>query len=154
MQTSHRHAARMKAQRMAWDNSVLGCLEESRFCGPRRSIGARPSITANEGPCSQHHARFSWPHTQRIPHLRARHQVQPAASDCPMYRITCNLCVLVLQPLRALFIYRHLAKSERMQLAKRSHYPTIRSLSVAQSSAPPETPDSPLRSAVSLIQVE
>lgn len=100
-----------------------------------KSDWEKASITTNECPCNQHHLRWLGPHTQRIPHAQRRRRVQPSASDCPMHRFTAKwanqpscastirppratLTAPVLQPPRTNLIYRHSAKSERMQLAK------------------------------------
>jgi hypothetical protein len=49
MQTSHRHnIARIEARRMAWEHSVLGCLEGVEMAQMQRTI----PISANEEPCS------------------------------------------------------------------------------------------------------
>jgi hypothetical protein len=101
----HRHAARMKAQRMAWDYRVWAAWRESMTCGSRRSarpIGEGTSISANVCPCNQHNLRCSSPNTQRIPHAHGRRCVQPTAYDRPMHRRTgrwanqriagCTLC--------------------------------------------------------------
>jgi hypothetical protein len=62
MQTIHRHAARMKAQRIAWDYSILGCLEGVDAVWVQTSLrdrlGRMSSISTNERPCNQQHLRF------------------------------------------------------------------------------------------------
>lgn len=58
MQTSHKHAVRMMAQRMAWDNSRMArrCLEGSLLEGTDWEQGPDRQ---RRPPCKQHNLRVS-----------------------------------------------------------------------------------------------
>jgi hypothetical protein len=154
----------MKAQRMAWDYSSMGCLEGSMlWCGSRRSvrpIGERTLDQRQRLTLQPAYPPLSSPKTQRIAHAHGRLCVQPAAYDHPMHRRTrrwtnqridantlcpprSTLAALVLQRPSSKAALRRMSACGWAKCSLRAH-----SARDVQRSAPPETPGGPRTSAV------